>query len=376
MKAVLAWRILAHEPGRGALAVAGVWVAVMLVFLQLGLYASVPKGGMLHYDAMNFDLVVTAADYVSQSRSKSFPRRRLAQVQSNSKVAAVAPLYMATADWLNPVTRQRQDVFVIAFDPERPVFAVDSIDRQREILQRPDTVLVDDSTRPGFGVAQAGGRVEIAGREVVLGGSYTLGTGFAGLGVVLAGDRQFLRFFPRQDLADVSVGLVRLRPGADPGVVAEGLQRALPGDVLVMTRAELTEREVSYWTRRTSTGLVFGSAVVVGFLVGTVILYQTVASQIVRALPQYATLKAMGYGNGYLGGVVVRFAVLLAGLAYGPALLAALLVYAILRDATRLPVDMTAERAVIVLGASLAMAIGAALLSLRAVRRADPVDLF
>lgn len=375
-KTLLAWRLLSHEPGRSGLAVGGVFVAVLLVFLQLGLYFCVPKGGMLHYDAMRFDLVVTAASYEAQANAQSFPRRRLSQLRADPEIATVAPLYQDAADWLDPLTGRRQEIFVMAFEPERPVFAVDSIQDQVAVLGRPDTVLVDDANASSFGAANPGDRVEIAGREVTLGGRYTLGPGFVGQGVVLASDQQFARFFPQRGLTEVSIGLIQLAAGVDPERAAARLRQTLPADVLVMTRAELTEREVRYWTTCTSTGLVFGSGAVVGFVVGAVILYQVLASQILRALPQYATLKAMGYGNGYLGAVVVRFAALLAVLAYGPALLAALAGYALIRHLTLLPVDMTADRALLVLAGTLVMTVGAAWASLRAVRRADPVDLF
>src|SRR5205085_196347 len=112
-------------------------------------------------------------------------------------------------------------------------------------------------------------------------------------------------------------------------------------DTRVFTRAEHRDYEVGYWVIRTSTGLIFGFGVIVALIVGTVILYQTLSSQITRQLPQFATLKAMGYTDRYLGGVVIVLALLLAGIAFPPAFVGAVAIYKIVHDATKLPIAMT-----------------------------------
>ena len=75
-----------------------------------------------------------------------------------------------------------------------------------------------------------------------------------------------------------------IRPGADPDRVAEQLRRILPADTRLFTRAELTDHEVNHWVNRTSTGLVFGFGVVIAFIVGLIILYQTLVTQVTRNL--------------------------------------------------------------------------------------------
>jgi hypothetical protein len=72
----IAWRILMHEKGRNALAVGGIFIAVLMIFLQLGFYFSVPKGGMRVYDRLRFDLLLTSSAYDFQGRSYDFPRCR------------------------------------------------------------------------------------------------------------------------------------------------------------------------------------------------------------------------------------------------------------------------------------------------------------
>ena len=54
----VAWRILNHQKGRTALALGGIFVAILLIFVELGFFIAVPQGGMLIYDHMRFDLLV------------------------------------------------------------------------------------------------------------------------------------------------------------------------------------------------------------------------------------------------------------------------------------------------------------------------------
>ena len=376
MTGYFGWRLLWHEKGRNALAVGGIFIAVLMIFLQLGFYSCVPKGGMQVYDQLRFDLLMTSTSYVFQGQSYDFPRRRLYQALSLPEVTSAAPFYQSEASWLNMENRLRRDVFVMAFKPDDEVFKQDDIERQREVIKRPDTVLVDAATLAVYGPQASGRLVEIGERAVTIGGRYSIGTGFLGLGVVLTSDLNFVRMFPDRSLATVSLGLIRLNPGANAGEVAARLRQILPADTKIFTNSELEAEEVKYWRTRTATGLIFGFGVAISIVVGIVILYQTMATQVIRHLAQYATLKAIGYTDGYLSGIVVSMAVTLAAIAFVPSLAAALIVYDKVRAITRLPIEMTAARLAAVLVLSLAMSALSALIAARILRRANPADLF
>jgi putative ABC transport system permease protein len=373
---LVAWRILTHQVGRSLLAVGGVFIAILMVFLQLGFFSSVPVGGMIVYDKMLFDVMLTSSSYVNQGQSYDLPRRRLYQAMAVPEVASVAPVYQDTGQWYDEQDGWRRDVFVLAFKLGDTVFDAPDVDRQIETLRRPDTVLVDSAIYPAFGSITEGQMIEIANRAVMIGGRYVLGVGFLGLGVILVSDQNFVRMFPTRSLASVNLGLIRLKPGADPNRVAAALRKIMPEDTRVFTRTELAKHEVAYWLIRTSTGTVFGFGGLVAVIVGLVILYQTLSTQVARQLPQYATLKAMGYSDRYLSGIVVSMALLMAAIAFVPAIGAAVGVYKIVHDATKLPIAMTEVRLVVVLVITLFMAAGSALYAVRDVRRADPVDLF
>src|SRR5207253_2777995 len=116
------------------------------------------------------------------------------------------------------------------------IFEPDSINRQTETLDRADTVLVDSATRPMFGPLDTGRVVEIGNHKVTIGGRYVLGTGFMGLGVVLADARNFARLFPLRGLGIVNLGAIQLKPGVDPERAATQLRRVIGPDARIFTR--------------------------------------------------------------------------------------------------------------------------------------------
>jgi len=376
MSTFVAWRMLVHEKGRNLLAVAGIFIAVLMIFLQLGFYASVPKGGLQVYNHLRFDLLMTSRSYVVQTLPFDFPRRRLYQALSLPQVESVAPLYQSIASWLSPEDGTRREIFIMGIRPGDPVFAVPDIERQLDVLRRPDTVLVDTSTKPIFGPLTTGRIVELANRRIEIGGQYVLGVGFTGLGAVVVSDTNFIRILPYRSLATVNLGLIRLKPGSNPDEVATRIRQMLPADTQVFTRAELNAYEEDKLQSRTATGIVFGFGVIVAIIVGVVIVYQTLATQVTRQLPQYATLKAMGYSDAYLLRIVVALSAIMAGLAFVFAFAGAIAIYAKVRTLTPLPVEMTVARAIAVLALSFAMSAVSAILAVRILRRADPADLF
>src|SRR6516162_10774771 len=207
MRLALAWRILTYDKGRTALAVAGVFLAILLVFVQLGFFIAVARGGMLLYDRTRFDLLVASIGYEYQVQPGEFPLSLLDKARTAPDVALAAPLYFGSAKWRSGEDGKAPDVFVIGLDPQAPVFTADELNRQLAVLDRADTVLVDSTTRPMFGPLTTGRMVEIDGNKVRIGADYVLGTGFMGLSADEDHADNFARLFPYRELGRVNLGL-------------------------------------------------------------------------------------------------------------------------------------------------------------------------
>jgi putative ABC transport system permease protein len=147
-------------------------------------------------------------------------------------------------------------------------------------------------------------------------------------------------------------------------------------DSRVLTMQGFINFERTYWQRSTAIGFIFTLGTIMGFIVGIVIVYQILYTDVSDHLAEYATLKAMGYGNWYLSGVVIQEAFVLSILGFIPGLVISFALYNLTKNATRLPVDMTLERGIQVLLLTMTMCVISGAISLRKVQSADPAEIF
>jgi putative ABC transport system permease protein len=243
-------------------------------------------------------------------------------------------------------------------------------------------VLFDRGSRPEFGpvadTIDAGKPVvtEINDREIVVVGLFEMGTSFGIDGSVITSDDNWLRLFPERPRSEIQLGLIRLKEGRDANAVRDALAEYLPDDVLVLTKQQFVQREKNYWNSATPIGYIFAFGAIMGFVVGAIIVYQILFADVSEHLNEYATLRAIGYRNRFVSGIVLQEAAILAVLGYLPGLAIVWWLYGKAAAATNLPLYITQERAVTVFLMTLAMCALSALLAVRKVRRLDPAEVF
>lgn len=379
----IAWSQISFQRLRLLAAVLGVAFAVILVFVQLGFQRALYDSSVRWHTALGYDIALISPKATYIVNPPGFPRNRVYQAMGFPGVSSVTPVYIAIGEWRNPEDPlQARNIYVMGFDPTDTGFALAGDANQVGRLRLPDRVLFDRLSREEFGPVasrlQAGERVstEINNRDVQVVGLYELGTSFGIDGSIITSDLNFRRIFPDRAASRVELGLINLKPGADPLATQAQLRESLPGDVRVLTRDEFIQHEVDYWSNSTPIGYVFGLGVAMGLAVGVIVVYQILFSDVQDHLQEYATLKAMGYTNAFLSRIVLNEALLLAVIGFVPGILLSLLVYSQARTATNLPVEMTVERGVLVLLLTMAMCAGSGLLALRKLRSADPAEVF
>ncbi|MDX1645076.1 MAG: FtsX-like permease family protein, partial [Thermoanaerobaculia bacterium] len=217
---------------------------------------------------------------------------------------------------------------------------------------------------------------EVNDREVEVVGLFEMGTSFGLDASILTSDTNFLRLFPERERTQIDLGLIRVEDRVDPEAVRDRIAALLPDDVEVLTKADFIAREKAYWNSATPIGYIFAFGAIMGFVVGAIIVYQILYADVSDHLAEYATLKAIGYSGTFISWLVVQQAVILAVLGFAPGVAAAWWLYDKAGAATNLPLYLTEERAVLVLGLTLAMCAVAGLVALRKVRSADPADVF
>jgi len=181
---------------------------------------------------------------------------------------------------------------------------------------------------------------------------------------------------PTRLASNTDLVAIRLRPGTDIEAAKARLREIMPPDVTVLTHDELVAHERHYWESATPIGFIFGFGSIMGLIVGMVIVYQILFSDIASHLREYATLKAIGYSNGYLARVVMAAALILAVIGFLPGAALCVWLYGVVAEATFLPLTMTPERAGMVFALIFGMCAAAGLLAMRKLRDASPADMF
>jgi putative ABC transport system permease protein len=379
---LLAWLQLRREPVRLAVATAGVGFAVVLMFMQLGFMDGLFRSAVALHRQLIADLVLVHPHYDVLGKPTAFPRRRLEQVLAFDAVTGVTGVTTALARWKNPWTGRTRDLFLLGIDPAARTLALPGVERQRRLLQRPDSLLFDALSREEFGPVAAAVRAhgglatELNGRRVRVAGLFRLGTTIGTDATVVTSRVTFRRILPDYEAERVGLGLVRLAPGADPEAMRAAIEAVLPPDVTVLTRRGFEARELAYWRTVSPIGFVFTFGVGMGVLVGAIIVYQILFADIAEHEGEYATLKAMGYTNGWLAATVLAQATVLGVFGFVPGLAVAWRLHALAHEATNLPMAIGLDRGLLVFGLTLAMCWVSALIAMRKLGTADPAEVF
>jgi putative ABC transport system permease protein len=143
-----------------------------------------------------------------------------------------------------------------------------------------------------------------------------------------------------------------------------------------MTSKEFVAYEKNYWSTNSPIGFIFSMGMVIGFFVGFIVVYQILYTDVTNHLPQYATLKAIGYTDGYLLRLVLEEAAILAVIGYIPGTIIAGLLLKVAADATYLPLGLSLYRGIQLFAFTIIMCGFSAAMAVRKLRAADPADVF
>lgn len=377
----LAWRQLIFERTKLVAAICGVLFACVLVFMQLGFKDSLYASAASAPAKLSGDLFLMHKQSEAMWRPVQFKRSELMRVLGHPAVADVASLYLGLAPFKNIETQVKRTLMVYGFDPKAQLFDIDIIQNQQEELQRKDTILFDEFSRPEFGpmrrLLDAGQNMtEINDYKVEVLELFQLGVSFAADGNAVTSDLNFMRIFPNRNLGEIDLGVIKLLPGSSIKQVQTELSSQLNEFVNIFTHEELLEYEKLYWANTAPIGFIFGFGTVMGLVVGLVIVYQILFTDIVNHRYEFATLKAMGYQHGYFIRVVFASAFFLAVLGFIPGCLLSFGLYHLAESQIFMPMPMTFNKIITVFFFILSMCATAGFLAIRNLKAANPADMF
>ncbi|MEI8382029.1 MAG: ABC transporter permease DevC [Planctomycetota bacterium] len=378
----IAWLQLTHSKAKFTVAVTGVVVAVLLMWMQLGFLDALYRSATSVARHLRGDLVLLSPNTKTFMQLEPFAKRHIARSLGHEGVANVYALYVGMAMWKNPWNGEKRRLFVFGMEPDYATFEADDLEELLPTTLAPDVGIFDAASRPEFGPVGKTIRngepvaAEINGRLIRIAGVTTIGAGFQADGNFVTSTANYLRIMNDPRSSIVQVGLIRLKPGADSKQVQRDLAAMYGNEMTVMTTDEVVAREYDFLTRTAPIGFVFTLGTIVGCIIGFAIVYQVLYTDISNHLPQFATLKAMGYTDRYLAAVVVQEALILAAAGFIPGSMLGMALFAVAKAATMLPMYVTWDRAIEVFVLTFTMCTVSGLLAMRRLRAADPAEIF
>ena len=377
----IGWLQLTHNRTRFAAALAGVAFANVLVFVQLGIMNSMAYATLRPYDFFQADIMISAGDANSMADGGNVARQWLLQAMADPDVTDGMGLFLANVAW----DRGEKDISLSTFgvDPVKPGLINPDIAGDLPLLQVQDAALLDRlargltkdeaaSIRPQTPLA-----FEALGRTIVAYTTFAGGGGFGGDGYMLVSDQTFLSLFPSRSSAAPDHILLTLRRGADVEAVVSRLQTLISDPSLrIRSYAQAAQADLNYQQTKRPTGIIFGFGVLIGVLVGLVIVYQVLSTDVADHLREYATFKAMGYGPGFFLGVVFEEALVLGIMGFIPGLVVGTAILTLMGKITTLPLGMTPSMAVSVFVGTVVFSALSGAIATRRLAAADPADLF
>ena len=377
----IGWLQLTHNRTRFAAALVGVAFANVLVFVQLGIMNSMGTATLRPYEFFSADVMISATDANALNDGGNVARQWLLQAMADPDVTEGAGLFIGNVPW----DRGDADISLTTFgvDPARPGFIAPEIAGEISLLEVQDAVLVDRLAR-GLTREEAAAirpqspiAFETQGRTLTAYSTFSGGGGFGGDGYMIVSDQTFLSLFPARRSTAPDHILLRLRPGADVAATVLRLRELISDPALrIRSYADAAQEELTYQQTKRPTGIIFGFGFLIGVLVGLVIVYQVLSTDVADHLREYATFKAMGYGQRFFMGIVLEEALILGIIGFLPGFAVGATILTLMAKVTTLPLAITPSMAVTVFIGTVVFSVLSGTIATRRLAAADPADLF
>lgn len=389
-KLPLSWLQLTHNKLKFLVALSGISFAVLLMFMQLGFRNALFESAARFHQVIQGDIVLLSPQYVSLVSFRPFSQRRLYQASQFEEVKSISAIYLDAAQFTNPNNHLKSVILTIGIEPTSCPLELPEVCQNLAQLKYEDTVFFDGLSRPEYGIvaeqfnqknliktdvgASGGG----PSRKVKIARLFQLGPSFSYNGHLITSDLNFLRIFStRSQKGLISIGVIKLKSEANIQQVLKKMKAAIyHKDVVILSKQEFIDLEKNHWASNTPIGFIFGLGALLSFVVGTIIVYQVLYTEVSDHLAEYATLKAMGYRDLYLLKVVFQSSITLAVLGYIPGLIISWGLYDLATQATKLPIYMNESRVVFLFCSTILMCCLSGAIAVNKLRHCDPSDVF
>jgi len=370
----LAFRNLFHDRVRLIATVVGIVFSIVLVTVQLGVFLSFERMVTTMIDHADADFWIVPSETRSFEESSLLSGRQRLQALSVDGVTSVTPLVVGYASWRKPNGGASTPVLVVGAPTNAAGLQPwNVVEGAADDLSTPDGVAIDRSYFEQLGIAQIRQRAEInnqKARVVAVTNGIRSFTTTPHVFASIERARTYLGVPPNR----ANYYVVRIAPNANAAVVRSLLAGTL-SDAEVLTPDEFRHRTRIFWLFDTGAGAALLGSAILGIIVGTIIVAQTLYSSTKDHLKEFATLRAIGSSRKYILKVILAQALISAIVGFSIAVSIDLSIVKMTRDAA-LPIVMTPELSVGLFALTIAMCAIAAVAAIRVVTRIDPVLVF
>ena len=370
----LASRNLLHDRVRLVATVVGIVFSIILVTVQLGVFLSFERMITTMIDHAQADFWIVPSETKSFEESSFLTGSERLQALSINGVTAAVPVIVGYASWRKPNGGASTPVLVVG-TPETSIGLQpwNVVEGSLRDLSMPDGVAIDRSYFEQLGIAQIGEHAEINNHK-------------ARVVAVTKGIRSFTttpHVFASLERARAYLGappnkanffIVRISPNADAEVIRSRLAASL-SNAEVLTSEQFRHRTRQFWLSDTGAGAALLGSAILGIIVGTIIVAQTLYSSTKDHLKEFATLRAIGSSYKYILKVILSQALLSAVIGFSIAAAVDLVLVKMTADAS-LPIIMTPALTLGLFMLTVTMCSIAAISAIRVVTRIDPVLVF
>ena len=381
--AKLAWANTTEDIGRLVVRCTGITFAVLLMFMQTGFRNALFDSNVRIAEITDADFVVRTKTRFMLSSGQTMPFEKVIAARNIAGVAEVQPVYFENVvSHLRKTGRASRRIRVISFDVESPIFKNLGISGFADSLNGPATAIADRKSKKMFKFDESTCNSsswygELFGKKIRIVGCFDLGIDFSNDGNLFMTPANFAQYFQHRGIGEVvDYGLIRIDDDADPSEVKTDLQQILGPHVIVDTKAEFLTSERNFWGKSTPIGLIFNFGTLIGFVVGLIICYQVLATDIGDHMAEFATFKAMGFPTSFFTILVVVQALFMAVISFLPGMLITLMIFGFVNTYSGLIMFLNLERAALVLGLTMAMCVVSGIIALQKLLSSDPANLF
>jgi len=380
----LAWLQLKRQPVKYLVAIAGIGFAALLMYMQIGFQSGLLTSSTTFYAALDADLILISPKTVSSGSFSQFPQSQLFRANGYKKVETVVPMYVTNIVAQKLGGEKPTSLRIIGYDPNVKALNVDAINEQSDELKTAGYALFDTEGNSRTGpVAKA---IEENGYQFLTlynltqtfrtVGLFGLGSTFAADSNIITSPGTAIQLADQLNFGEISLGLIKVNDKQALPQLQRNLKELYAGEIQVLTKDELIAQEQNYWNTSSSFGVVFGFGTFMGVIVGGVMVYQVLYTDVTDHLKEYATLKAMGFSNKFILGIVIQEAILLGVSSFIPSTLVSAGMYAFLTSASGISIQMTHQKIGLVGALTVGICAASAAIAVNKLRDADPASVF